>query len=205
MPWSNNKYNIDVFFTFETTASPSEEPRRPICVELAKRLPPLRQLLKKVMWWSNNKTRCKTRQQDLSRSRSFCFSPESSWKLEEVWPLQSPNFNYSIWKNTEQWKFFGLNYINPGQTFAKAVKPNYLIWCLHRAHTLNINTVFIHIIHRVAVQLHKYKESTGSQGLYPVWNIEEKMCYQVNLYFQKYIICNTNIKLTCICYKLCIN
>ena len=47
MPWSNNKYNIDVFFTFETTASPSEEPRRPICVELAKRLPPLRQLLKK--------------------------------------------------------------------------------------------------------------------------------------------------------------
>ena len=101
--------------------------------------------------------------------------------------------------------FFGLNYINPGQTFAKAVKPNYLIWCLHRAHTLNINTVFIHIIHRVAVQLHKYKESTGSQGLYPVWNIEEKMCYQVNLYFQKYIICNTNIKLTCICYKLCIN
>ena len=64
--------------------------------------------------------------------------------------------------------FFGLNYINPGQTFAKAVKPNYLIWCLHRAHTLNINTVFIHIIHRVAVQLHKYKESTGSQGLYLV-------------------------------------
>ena len=32
-----------------------------------------------------------------------------------------------------------------------------------------------------------------------------KWIYQVNLYFRKYIICNTNIKSTCICYKLCIN
>ena len=101
--------------------------------------------------------------------------------------------------------FLSLNYINPGQTFAKAVKPNYLIWCLHRAHTLNINTVFIHIIHRRQYNYTNIRKAQVLKDFIPCETLKKKMCYQVNLYFQKYIICNTNIKLTCICYKLCIN